>query len=286
MPKPSQKRARKDKNRLQDPNKSQDADSSVDQVEEFPSFDEMRKILASDITKIMKKELHNEFEIIKNSIQDVQMSQKFISDEFEKLKKTIDDSKKVLIDHEHALSHIQNKQETTEQLLIDADNRIHYLEQMAINSNIVLSNVIQKVNENTVELATTILHTICPNLLNIGNTTLRAVRIKPKRPSDIPPILVCLPDYTTKICLMKAINEKPVFCNQIGLGENQQIYMNHHLTGRNQKLLGKARQLRKNKKIERAFYSNGYVYAKKSINSELVKIYNEHDLDELETCQK
>ena len=276
------KRARRDKKADKSGNSDISGnDTSMDiENEDIQTFSQMKKALITDLTstltfnlsKVFKAE-HEEFKtFVQTSIDEIKKSQDFISTEFEDIKSTLENHSTKIVSHEQKIEHY-------EVLLTDADFRIHYLEQMQLNPNFVISNVIQQNNEKTEELAVNIVKFLCPDMELIENRIMNIVRIKPRKPMDISPILVRTLDPRIKISIMKAINKTKIFCDQFNLGVHKQIFVNNHLTGRNQKLLGRARFLKKAGKIESAYYANGYIYIRKTPNSEPIKILSNHDLE-------
>ena len=279
------KRSRREqKDRLSD---NSNVDTSMENADdsEIHTFADMKSALEKSLTKILvksistdlrtifKKEHENFKTSIQNSIDEIQRSQKWISEEFESFKEVSQKTATTVLEHQKSITKFEAH-------IKDTNNRLNYLEQKEINSNIIISNVVQHSNEITQELTLSILNKLCPND-DIQTCFINAVRMKPRKPTDIPPILCKLNDSKAKYDAIKSINAKPIYCDQFGLGIHQQIFINHHLTSHNQKLLGKARFMKKNNLLYNCFYANGYVFAKKLENSTPVRISTEDDLQKL-----
>ena len=270
----NKKRLRKDRDKKSD---SSNIDTSIENGdEEIQNFTEMKNVLMKDLAEVISKDLkklfkkeHSEFkESIQKSIAEIQESQKYISDEFDKFKAAIDNCSAKVDQHEIDIDQLK-----------EAETRIKYLEQMQLNSNFVISNVVQQNNEKTEDLVIKIIQKLCQAVENMQTNILHVTRLKPKKTTEVSPILVRLMDPRIKIQAMKAINLSPIYCDDFGLGIHQQIYINHHLTSANQKILGKARHMKKNGKVSSAFYSNGYVYVRKTEHSEATRIISESSLE-------
>ena len=136
-------------------------------------------------------------------------------------------------------------------------------------------------NENPMELAKKILEKVDCGYVNISQELLSAFRLKPKRTTETPPLLVKLGSSSIKKMVFKTLKEsnKKLYCDDFGLSIRQQIYFNHHLTTLNQNLLGKARNLKKKCDFEAAYYANGYIWLKKTQHSLPIRISCENDLN-------
>jgi hypothetical protein len=151
---------------------------------------------------------------------------------------------------------------------------------MHLESNIVISNVIQCADENTLQLAETILEKVNCGYTNIKQEILGAYRMKPRRTTDTPALLIKLGSAAVKKMIFKVLKENNVriYCDEIGLSIKQQIYFNHHLTSVNQKLLGMARQVKKSCNFYSAYYSNGFIWMKRTETAAPLKIEHEDDI--------
>ena len=184
---------------------------------------------------------------------------------------------------EKDINGIKIRESFTHKALYEQDTRIQYLEQMLLEPNLILSNVIQCANEDPTDLATRIILKTGCQFTDLNHQILGAFRLKPKKTTETPPLLVKLASTGIKRAIMTSLktNNIVIFCDQVGLSIHQQIYFNHHLTPTNQQLLGKVRSIKKQQDFHGAFYANGYIWVKKIEHSTPIRITCENDLKNL-----
>lgn len=61
-----------------------------------------------------------------------------------------------------------------------------------------------------------------------ASNILDATRLASKNQKDVQPALVCCVNTNVKYEFMNAFKEKPIMCDEIGLGVKQHFFINHH----------------------------------------------------------
>ena len=233
----------------------------------------------TDTITTFKNEIRSDIKQIKDEMNEISRSVNFLEGMCEDTKDNLKKAEIRIASVEKDLNSVKSRETLVQKYIVDHDNRVQYLEQIILDTNLVLSNVIQCANENTFELASNI---IKKTGITVNDPTLFVIsanRIKSKRPTEPGPILVKLGSAAIKKRIMEIVkrDRKVINCSDVGLAFDQPIYFNHHLTPTNQRLLGKARMLKKQKGYHAAFYANGYIWFKKLDISIPIKITSDDD---------
>jgi hypothetical protein len=222
---------------------------------------------------------------LERELKDVIKSHGYLSDSVEDIKSTIGNIDLRVKAVEKEVCKVRAREVFTQEKLFDHNEKLDYLEQIQLENNLVISNVVQVANENPAELAARILKAVSTSF-SFETEILSAFRMKAKKPTDTPPLLVKFGSATIKRSIMRTMkgdnnNVRKIFCDEVGLQIKQQIYFNHHLTAKNQILLGKARAMKKKDDYHTAYYSNGLIWVKKTAVSTPIKISSEEDLEKI-----
>ncbi|XP_055604340.1 uncharacterized protein LOC129752590 [Uranotaenia lowii] len=247
---------------------------------------ELHRMIKEDIMNASKstnsridniaQNIEKSIEKLQHEVQEVKSSQQFISDEFENVKISVDDQKTLVSSMKLEITELKNDQAQAQQHIEELNYELNKIKQCSIESHLLISNVVQLVNENLDNLFGNILSALglsCSSHEIIGITRLTSSNAR-----GVPPILVRFINVSLKDKIMKMGRAKPLSCIDIGLNIDQRIYFNHRLTSLNQRLLGIARKFRNDNNYKFVWFSNGSVFIKKDENSNALKISDVHDL--------
>ncbi|CAG9815871.1 unnamed protein product [Phaedon cochleariae] len=148
------------------------------------------------------------------------------------------------------------------------EERLNHIEQKDKMKNIVVSGIPKQ--EEEVSETMKKLFKAMKVQINDGDV-LETFRLNSNEDA---PILLKLKNMEEKNTLMSKIRDlKGIKLNECGLsGGNKSIYFNEDLTRQNQLLFKKARELKKEKKYNKAYVSNGKIYLKKNENDRPIRI--------------
>lgn len=253
------------------------------------SLNELRQLIRNDILEASDKtnsridemsvQIKQSITKLETEIDDIKVSQQFISNEFEALKISVSDQKEDIISLKREVSVVKTDCVTTHQNVEELNYELNVLKQSSLESHMLISNVIKAAEENIEQLLHdmfTLLGIVCnvESVLSMG-------RLSSSNQQGIQPILVRFACVSTKEKVLKAARDRPIFCDEIGLGVKQRIYFNHRLTPANQRLLGATRRYKKQNNFKFAWFSNGEIFLRKDESSRAIKITDIRDLSGL-----
>lgn len=146
------------------------------------------------------------------------------------------------------------------------DKKITWVDKLMHSNNIIMRNVPSKASENLYELIISLSKHL--ELNDMRAIDFVAHRIKSTRNNGPAPILIKFNCVNTKNLLFgryldKIKANKPIMLSNIGHSKvSSRVYLNHHLSATNSKILFRARELVRKKEIAKAFSSYGSVYIK------------------------
>lgn len=250
------------------------------------SLTELRKLIQQDIAQAnsrtmtcidgVAKRIDGAISKLQLDVDEIKSSQQFISDEFESVKKTLSEHSNDIRSTTEDINTLKGENCTLRNQLDELYCEVNALKQKSLESNFLISNMIKTNDENLGVLLERI-----ARLLNIpydAANVLGISRLASKNQKDIQPVLVRCSNIAFKDQFMSAFKERPVACDEIGLGVNQRIYINHHLTPSNQRILGAARKFRKDHNYRFVWFSNGFVFLRKDENSKIIRVSNIYEL--------
>lgn len=164
----------------------------------------------------------------------------------------------------HDLTNQRNSTSTTAHK--NLDKKIIWVDKLMHSNNIIMRNVPTKATENLYELVINLSKHL--ELNDISANDFITHRIKSARNNGPEPILIKFNCVNTKNLLFgkyldKIKANKPIMLSNIGHSEvSSRVYLNHHLSAINSKILFRARDLVRKKEIAQAFSSYGSVYVK------------------------
>lgn len=261
--------------------------ASNDNVENI-SLHDLHKLIRKDILNASDKtnarineisiQIQQSVSKLENEMEDIKASQQFISDEFEAVKTVIATHKEDIVSLKNNVQAVKHECTTNQHNLEELNFELNALKQANLEGHLLISNVIMAAGENLSNLLQSMF-----TLLNINCGTediLTLKRLSSANHSGIPPILVRFGSVSKKENIMSAARQRPINCDEIGLGVKQRIYFNHHLTSANQRLLGVARKYRKQHNFKFVWYANGDIFLRKDENSKAYKVTDIRDLND------
>ena len=234
-------------------NSSEKGDAVSENDDMRNSLNDLRKLIRNDILEAsertnsrideMSLQIKQSVSKLEAEMETIKTSQQFISDEFEAMKVTISHQKDNFVSLKKDVLQIRTDCNTTHQHVEELNYELNVLKQASLEGHLLISNVIKTADENLGDLLAKMfssLDIVCSpeGVLSIG-------RLMSSNQHGIQPILVRFACVSLKEKVFKAARERPIFCDEIGLGVKQRIYFNHRLTPVNQRLLGAARRYKK-----------------------------------------
>lgn len=261
-------------------------DVAVSDGEMSLSLNELRKLIRSDIreaadntnTRIneMSAEIKHSVSKLESEMECIKTSQQYISDEFDAMKEIISHQKDEICTLKKDVSQIKSDCVTTHQRIEELNYEMNTLKQASFEGHLLISNVIKVAQED--------LRVLLKNMFALVNIdydaegVLSVGRLSSSNQNGIQPILVRFASALTKERLMKASRQRPIFCDEIGLGVKQRIFFNHRLTPANQRLLAAARKHKREHNYKFVWFMNGEVFLRKDEDSRAIKINDVQDL--------
>lgn len=250
------------------------------------SLSDLRKLIQQDITQANRQTMNRidgvaaridvAISKLQSDVEEMKNSQQFISDEFESVKNTLSGHDNAIRSMSDEINALKEDNSTLRTHLEEVNYEVNALKQRSLESHLLISNVIKTNDENLHDLVERI-----SNYLNIPyNATnfLGVSRLASKNQKGVQPVLVRCINVCVKEQFMNAIKDRPLTCEEIGLGLKQQIYFNHHLTPINQRILGAARKFRKDHHYRFVWFSHGSVFIRKDENSKIIRVNDIQDL--------
>lgn len=263
------------------------ADSYADGDAGSISLSDLHKLIRRDILKAsdatnariddISVQIKQSVTKLENEMESIKTSQQFISDEFEAIKTIISDHKDDIVSLKNEVKTVKADCITTQHNLEELNFELNALKQANLEGHLLISNVIKAAEEDLRPLLQSIF-----SLLNIkcdAEDILSVRRLSSTNQSGIQPIIVRFASLSMKEKIMKAARQRPINCDEIGLGVRQRIYFNHHLTPANQRLLGAARKYKRQHNFMFVWYANGEIFLRKDENSRACKITDIRDLN-------
>ena len=213
---------------------------------------------------------------VEESISKIEASQHLFT-------KEIDTFKKQLIDNTNTTTAIQKSVQDLYSQCDNLSNSVNAIQQQMLQNNLLIANVPSISSEN---LQVTIVN-ICQKLgVQIQPTDITYTgRISTKNKLNIQPITVQLKSHQTKLDILKAAKNIVVSCTDIGIEADFRIYIHNQLTSSNQLLLTKARNFRRKHNYEFAWFSRGFIFIRKTKESQVIRVPSVSFLQELELQQ-
>ncbi|XP_062541487.1 uncharacterized protein LOC134209522 [Armigeres subalbatus] len=213
---------------------------------------------------------------LQSDVEEMKDSQQFISNEFESVKHTLSEHDNEIRSTSEQIKCLKEDNSTLRNHMEELNYEVNVVKQKSLESNFLISNLIKTNDENLCMLVESIarLLDIPFNAANI----LGVSRLSSKNQKDIQPVLVRCTTVYVKEQFMNAIKGRPITCEEIGLGVKQQIFINHHLTSINQRILGATRKFKKDYNYRFVWFANGSVFLRKDENSKIIRVNDVHDL--------
>ncbi|XP_055528063.1 uncharacterized protein LOC129720601 [Wyeomyia smithii] len=144
--------------------------------------------------------------------------------------------------------------------LATIDRDLNYIQQEQLSNNMLLSNVIKTTDEDLCAIMCKISETLGVELFD--RDIFAITRLSTRNAKQIEPILVQFSNRVVKEKLMTAAKNITLSCRSIGFSIDQRIYLNHHLTPKNQTLLQVVRAYKREHSYKFAWFNRGYIYIK------------------------
>ncbi|XP_055590547.1 uncharacterized protein LOC129742643 [Uranotaenia lowii] len=267
-------------------NNDDDRESTSDQGGPEITLLELHQMIKNDIlnasssTNIridnIAENINKSIEKLQHEVEEVKVSQQFISNEFEQMKVSLDDHKSIVSSMKNEIAELKNDQTENRQYIEELNFEVNMIKQSSMEGHLLISNVVQLINEDLVHLLNNILSSLgisCNSYDIIGIT-----RLSSSNGRGLSPILVRFMNIALKDKIIRMARKKPLSCIDIGLNIDQRIYFNQRLTHLNQRLLGIARKFKTDHHYKFVWFSNGFVFLKKDEKSKALKITDIQDL--------
>lgn len=250
------------------------------------SLNDLRRLIKSDILEAANKtnaridemsvEIKQSVSRLESEMECIKTSQQYISDEFDGMKDIISQHKHEICSLQKDVTSIKSDCVTTHQHVEELNYELNVLRQANFEGHMLISNVIKVAQEDLGELLRNMF-----SLLNINydpEGILSVGRLSSSNQNGIQPILVRFASILTKDKLMRAARERPICCDEIGLGVKQRIFFNHRLTPANQRLLAAARKFKREHSFKFVWFTNGEIFLRKDEDCRAIKISDVRDL--------
>lgn len=242
-----------------------------------------RELLKREFTDMLQccstttNAMQKDFKTLKEKLQDIKTSQQFLSDSFEDLRQQLA-SLREKIDQ---CGKANKNSEDTALNLVQIESRMNVLEQRALENNLIISNLPERVDENVVDV---VKKTVAHHGLMLSDTDIVACnRMPTTNKRGIKPILVKFSDHTSKRKVMNAINGNmsQARVSTATLNRGPKVYANQHLTKRNQSLLNAVKEYKMRRGFNNVWFYKGAAYLKRTTTSAPWRIENIQDLKKL-----
>lgn len=156
------------------------------------------------------------------------------------------------------------------------------MKQQNINNNILICGIPAQKNENLENIFKSITTSIEAPIQKEEITDIYRKKISSTNSSGMPaPIVIKFNKIQSKKCFMTAKRGKRINTEIINTNmDKRPIYVNDHLTRHKQYLFKCTRDLKRSKKIESTWTTNGDIYVKKTSDSNIIRIYNLEQINE------
>lgn len=217
--------------------------------------------------------MQEDFKILQGKLIDIKTSQQFLSDSFDDMKQQLATLRYKLDQFEKTNAHI----ETNTLNLVSIESRMDELEQQALENNLIISNLPERVDENVIDVVkkAVALH----GHVLTGSEIIACNRMRTENKRGIKPILVKFSNNTSKRMVMSAINGKRPLTATLKTGPK--VYANQHLTKRNQYMLNTAKEYKLHHGFSNVWFYKGAVYLKRTATSTPMRIENIQELRKL-----
>lgn len=210
---------------------------------------------------------------ITNKINETSAKEVTLNDIMEKLQLMDHKQTELLKRYEEQLKVNDELRRDIDDLKAQLDEEKNKNEQKELENNILISGIPSNPNENLA----TVFRTINQSL-KIDIQGARCYRIG-RGPNQAGTIKVCFESREDKENFMKAKKEIKLTLSNTRLGTNDnEIYVNHDLTKRNQYIFMMARRFKKDNNYKFVWYSNGNIFIRKDESSKVNKITRVEDL--------
>ena len=249
------------------------------------SIEEIKEQHTDIKTELMSLKTNAQAQIkaLEASQQSITDNQKFLNGEFEEYKVRLDAAEERSKSAEANIIKSKADMQIIHEDLLTQQNNINSLEQYGRRNMLEINNIPEKDNENLKSIITAIASEMNLEEFNYNADVDIAHRLQCKLP--ISPIIVLFNnrtrrnEYYQKRKLLKGTTLKDL--KELNFTENQPIFINESLTLFNRILLKKVREACKKQHYKIFWTSNGISMCKKNVQSDVVIIKNERDIERI-----
>lgn len=257
-------------------------------AEKQPStIKELAKLLTELYTKVDESstEIKNELSSVKSSNAVIQEELAGLKVSMSSMNCSIEGFKEVIKELKTDVTTLKQEQRQTrkdcldlKQELSETRKELIELKQYSRRSNIEIKGIPLTPTESLDELITNIgakLHT------KITSQDIDAIHRVPSKDKAKPNIIVRFISQSVRDRVLQAAKKLRLTTAAIGFTVNEPVYINEHLCMENKILLGKALQLKREKKWKFTWTSRGKVLMRKADNSKVVQITCDNDFAQI-----
>ena len=242
------------------------------------SIEEIKEQHTDIKTELMSLKTNTQAQIkaLEASQQSITDSQKFLNGEFEEYKVRLDAAEERSKSAEANIIKSKADMQIIHEDLLTQQNNINSLEQYGRRNMLEINNIPEKDNENLKSIIIAIASEMNLEEFNYNADVDIAHRLQCKLP--ISPIIVLF-NNRTRIKLLKGTTLKDL--KELNFTENQPIFINESLTLFNRILFKKVREACKKQHYKFFWTSNGISMCKKNVQSDVVIMKNERDIERI-----
>ncbi|XP_075530517.1 uncharacterized protein LOC142563783 [Dermacentor variabilis] len=216
-------------------------------------------------------EIRSELGAIRDSIG-------FMNDGFEQFKKDVDGFRRELTTVTAENQRCKRENEQLSKELKEAKREIVELKQYSRNMNLEVKGLPLVANEDlrrsVGQIATCIGTSVTDNDIDV-------VHRVPSKDKNKPNVIIKFSTRSARDRVLSAARTAKLSTGTLGFEESNPVYINEHLCVENKRLLGRARQLRREKEWKFVWVSQGKILMRKSENSPVLHVTCDSDLDKV-----
>lgn len=216
-------------------------------------------------------------ELLKQLVADI----KEIKEDIREIKTKQETFSTLLQDHlrlKTTVNEIKKQQYSINTELNTIKRELNYIKQERLANNIVITGIAKTPGENIHDLVSKMQVNLKLNISPESYRVERLVNAEKKGNS----ILIKFNENKNKIEFMKKSEDIGIFLQQLGFphDKDHKIYLQHHLTKENFKIIKYLRKLKKEGAIQYVWFQNNSVLVKKSETSKTIQVKTDLDIEQ------
>lgn len=219
--------------------------------------------------------------MIFNKLQDLVKSQVFLAEQYEDNRKKADEQEKKMKELEQTVSDLSKTITSKDGVIKELTGRIAHIEQYSRNKNIEINGVIQKENENIIDVVSKVIAVLG---VELGIDDIEVAHRIPTRHQDRPsPIIVQFLKRKIRDEILSR-RQTHVITNDYVFKDNRiagRIYVNESLSPFYKELFWKTKNYAKENNYTYVWFKNNKIKVRKSDGSNAITISDEDDLKKL-----